>query len=57
MLAGNLLQGDEGWDRVALDLDRLLYKEVQVVGMQVGAFKGSGDAQAGSTLGPFCTET
>lgn len=41
---------------MALDLDRLLYQEVQVIGVQVGAFKGSADAQAGPTLGQLPTE-
>lgn len=48
---GNLLQGDEGGHRVALDLHLGLGEDVQVVGVQVGALVSSADAEAHAPLG------
>lgn len=55
VLLGYLLQGDEDGDRVVTNLDWLLYEEVEVVGVQVGAFISSADAETDSLFGQFPT--
>lgn len=56
VLLGYLLQGDEDGDRVALNLHQRLDEEVHVIGVQVGAFISSADAETHSLFGQFPTD-
>lgn len=53
---GYLLQWDEDGDRVALNLHLWLDEEVHVIGIQVGAFISSADAETHSLLGQLPTD-